>query len=61
MKISESKMIKAMEKNYKMLRRVHDSIYSNVAENFLAYLFLLDFSEQGEIENDMRTNGHFCK
>ena len=39
-----------------MLRRVHDSIYSNIAENFQAYLFSLNFSEQEEIENDIRPN-----
>ena len=53
----ESKMIKAMETNYKVLRRVYDSIYSNLAKNFQPYLFCLDFSEQGEIENDINING----
>ena len=53
----ESKMIKAMETNYKVLRRVYDSMYSNVAKNFQPYLFCLDFSEQGEIENDINING----
>ena len=41
----ESKMIKCMEKNYKVLRKLHDSIYSNIAENFQAYLFSLSFSD----------------
>ena len=50
-------MIKGLEKKYTVLRRVHDLIYSNIEENFQAYLFSLDFSNQEEFENDIRTNG----
>ena len=49
-------MIKAIVTNCKILRRVNDSIYSNVAENFQHHLFSLDFPEQYEIENDISIN-----
>ena len=53
----DTKMIKAMETNYKVLRRVHDSIYSNAADNVHPYLFSLDFPEKNETENDINING----
>ena len=49
-------MMKGMEKKFKVLRRMHDSIYSNISEIFQAYLFSLDFSKQEEVENGIRTN-----
>ena len=49
-------MIKGMGRNYKVLWMVHYSIQSSIAENFQAYLFSPDFSEQEEIENDIGTN-----
>ena len=45
-----------MEKNYRVLRQMPDSINTSVAKNFQPYLLSLDFSEEQELETDMRTN-----
>ena len=34
----DSEMIKDMEQNYRILRRVHDEVYSTIAENFQLYI-----------------------
>ena len=55
---SEKKVIKSMKHNYKVARRVYNSIYSNIAEQFKIYLDSLASDEIDEIENDFRVNGN---
>ena len=50
-------MIKDMEKNYRILRRVHNEIYSAIAENFQLYIDSLDQSEIEEIDADFVSSG----
>ena len=40
-----------------MARRVCDSIYQSVADNFLPYVNLLDLDEINELKEDIRVNG----
>ena len=44
-----SEMIRSMEKNYKILRRVYDSIYNTIAENFQLYIDSLEVSEKDKL------------
>ena len=36
--IEDSEIIKDMEKNYRILRRVHNEIYTSIAQNFQLYI-----------------------
>ena len=38
--IEDSEIIKDMEKNYRILRRVHNEIYTSIAQNFQLYINL---------------------
>ena len=48
----DSDMIASMEKNYKMLRRVYDSIIATITENFQLYLNSPSEEEVTEIDSD---------
>ena len=50
-------MIKDMEKNYRILRRVHGVLYTSVAENFQFYINSLDQAEIEEINTDFIGSG----
>ena len=53
----DSDLISSMEKNYKLLRRVYNSIFSSKAENFLIYTQALGEKERQEIDSDITANG----
>ena len=53
----DSKMIQDMTKNYWLLRRVHDDMYTAIAENFQYYLSTLTQSEFDEIDSDIIARG----
>ena len=53
----DSEMIVSMEKNYKILRRVYDSIFATIAENFQPYLNSLSEEEVTEIDSDFVSSG----
>ena len=46
-----------MEKNYRILRRVHGVLYTSVAENFQFYINSLDQAEIEEINTDFIGSG----
>ena len=48
----DSEIIASMEKDYKILRRVFDSILATIAENFQLYLNSLSEKEVTEIDSD---------
>ena len=55
--IEDSEIIKDMEKNYRILRRVHNEIYTSIAQNFQLYINSLQQSELKEIEADFISSG----
>ena len=46
-----------MEKNYRILRRVHNEIYMSIAQNFQLYINCLEQSELEEIDADFVSSG----
>ena len=50
-------MIKKMEHNYRILRRIHNEIYTSIAENFQLYINSLDKAELEEIDADFVSSG----
>ena len=52
----DSDLISSKEKNYKLLRRVYNSIFSSIAENFLIYPQALGEKERQEIDSDITAN-----
>ena len=54
----ERKIIKSMKYNYRVARRVYESTYANMAEQFKIYLNSLPPDEIDEIENYFRANGN---
>ena len=53
----DSKMIRDMTKNYRLLRTIHHDFYTTVAENFQYYLGTLKQSDFNEIEADIVASG----
>ena len=50
-------MISTIESNYKVVRRVYQHLYFDVAELFYVYIHSIDSYEQQDIEEDMKMNG----
>ena len=50
-------MTASMEKSYKILRRVYDSIFATIVENFQLYLNSLSEEEMTAIDSDFVTSG----
>ena len=50
-------MIKTLESNYKVARRVYQHLYFDIAELFHEYIQSIDLYEQQDIEEDMKING----
>ena len=50
-------MIKTLESNYKVARRVYQQLYFHIAELFHEYIQSIDLYEQQDIEEDMKING----
>ena len=55
--VEDSEMIKDMEKIYRILRRVHNEIYTSRAQNFQFYINSLEQSELEEIDTDFVSSG----
>ena len=55
--VEDSEVIKGMEKNYRILRRVHNEIYTSIAQHFQLYLNSLEKSELEEIDADFVSSG----
>ena len=50
-------MIRTIESNYRVARRVYQQLFWDIAELFHEYIESIDFYEQQDIEEDMKTNG----
>ena len=50
-------IIETIEANYKVNRRVYQSIFSDIAESFFEYIRLLDPDEIQELDSDIEANG----
>ena len=50
-------MIRTIESNYRVARRVYQQLFLDIAELFHEYIESIDFYEQQDIEEDMKTNG----
>ena len=50
-------MIRTIESNYRVARRVYQQLFLDIAELFHEYIESVDFYEQQDIEEDMKTNG----
>ena len=50
-------MIRTIESNYRVARRVYQQLFLDIAELFHEYIESIDFYEQQDIEQDMKTNG----
>ena len=55
--VEDSAMIKDMEHNYMILRRIHNEIYTSIAENFQLYINSIDQAELDEIDADFVSSG----
>ena len=50
-------IIETIESNYKVNRRVYQSFFSDIAENFFEYIHLLDPDKIQELDSDIKVNG----
>ena len=50
-------MIKTVESNYRIARRIYQRLFFNIAELFHEYIQSIDFYEQQDIEENMKING----
>ena len=50
-------MIRTIESNYRVARRVYQQLFLDIAELFHEYIESIEFYEQQDIEEDMKTNG----
>ena len=50
-------MIRTIESNYRVARRVYQQLFLDIAELFHEYIESIGFYEQQDIEEDMKTNG----
>ena len=50
-------IIGTVEKNYKIIRRVYQYLYTEVADIFLGYIHSLDSNELQQLDDDIKRNG----
>ena len=50
-------IVKTVESNYKVARRVYQNLYYDIAVLFFEYIQSIDSFEQQDIEEDMKING----
>ena len=53
----KSEMIKTVDKNYKIIRRVYKYLFTEVADIFLEYIHSLDPNEIQQLEDDIKVMG----
>ena len=53
----KSEIIDTVEKNLKILRRVYQFLFVDVADSFIEYIHSLDVDEIQELDNDLKVNG----
>ena len=52
-----SEIIDTVESNYRVIRRVYQHLYSDIADIFFEYIHSLDLDEIQELDDDIKTNG----
>ena len=50
-------IIDTVESNYRVIRRVYQHLYSDIADIFFEYIHSLDLDEIQELDDDIKTNG----
>ena len=50
-------IIETAENNYRIIRRVYQHLYSDIADNFFEHTHSLDPDEIQQLDNDIKTNG----
>ena len=50
-------IIETVEKNYKIIRRVYQYLFTEVADIFLEYIHSLDPNEIQQLDDDIKSNG----
>ena len=50
-------IIDTIGKNYRIARRVYQSLFVDVADRFIKYIHLLDIDEIQQLDDDLKTNG----
>ena len=53
----EAQMFSQIETNYKICRRVYDSLYYDIAQNFKSYIKSLDFDKIQGLNFNIKANG----
>ena len=46
-----------VEKNYRISRRVYQSLFVDIADSFIEYIHSLDVNETQQIDDDLKVNG----
>ena len=54
-------IIDTVEKNYKILRRVYQSLFVDLADAFIEYIHTLDADEIQQLDDDIKANGYGVK
>ena len=54
-------IIDTVEKNYRISRRVYQSLFVDVADSFIEYTHSLDVDEIQQLDEDLKANGWGAK
>ena len=57
LKKKKTEIIKIIESNYRIARRIYQRLFLDITELFHEYIQSIDFYEQQDIEEDMKING----
>ena len=52
-----SEIIDTVESNYRVIRRVYQHLYSDIADISFEYIHSLELDEIQELDDDIKTNG----
>ena len=53
----KSEIIDTAEKNYRISRRVYQSLFVDLADSFIEYVHSLDVDEIQQLDDDLKANG----
>ena len=57
----KKEIIETIESNYRIIRRVYQHLYADIADIFVEYIHSLDADEIGKLDEDLKTNGWGAK
>ena len=57
----KKEIIETIESNYRIIRRVYQHLYADIADIFIEYIHSLDADEIQELDEDLKTNGWGAK